>query len=152
MIWRFAVIGSALAAAAALCGCMTERAHPQPSAAVLEARAARSASTAACDPIADAPVSASFAFQTAELSLVGQQRLDEAVKVLACHPSAVVVIEASADQRGTEAEQARLAQQRRAAVAAYLAQAGVPPGRIAAGSAAPAGGDGLVIRAEGQGW
>lgn len=156
MIWRFRAAAAAMAAVA-LSGCMTERVRPEPSQAVVEARAARAAKAAACaDALPSAPISAPFGFQTAELSETGKQRLDAAGRVLACRPAARVVIQASADQRGTEAEQAALADQRRAAVAAYLARAGVEAGRIAAGPApAPAaapGGDVLVIHAEGQGW
>jgi outer membrane protein OmpA-like peptidoglycan-associated protein len=147
-------------AVAALCalsvgGCMTTRVKPQPSQAVIDARAARVAKVASCTEAIDtAPVDAFFAFQTADLSETGKLHLDAARHALTCKPALVAVVESSADQRGSEAEQAALARQRQAAVIAYLG-AGVAP-RIttaAAGKAAEnPSGDVLVIHAIGQGW
>lgn len=142
-------------ASIALVGCMTPRVKPEPSQAILEARAARDAKVSACADIAETPpIVATFGFQTAELSEAAKKRLDEARHWLTCKPGLSARVEAGSDQRGSEAEQATLARQRRAAITAYLVAGGVEPARVidAPKSARSAGGDVVVIRGEGQGW
>lgn len=152
-------VGLALGAALLTSGCMTARVKPQPSQAIVEARAAREARESACADIAETPaISATFAFQTAELSETAKLRLDEARHWLTCRPQLTARVEATADQRGGEAEQAALARQRRAAITAYLVAGGVQPARVtdARSAQTPAGqatgADVVVIRGEGQGW
>ncbi|WP_091735038.1 OmpA family protein [Phenylobacterium immobile] len=152
-----AILAAGLAAALFLNGCMTPRLKPAPSQAVLDARAARDAKAAACADITETPlIVATFGFQTAELSETAKLRLDEARHWLTCRTTMTARIEAIADRRGSEADQANLTRQRRSAISAYLVAGGVQPARIveaeAAASAQPAASDVLVIRGEGQGW
>lgn len=141
----------------ALGGCTTARVKPQPSQAVLDARKAQDAKAQACAEITETPpIVATFAFQTAELSQTAKARLDEARHWLTCRPQLAARVEASADRRGSGADQTALARQRRAAITAYLAAGGVQPARIREAqkdeAAQPASADVVVIRGEGQGW
>ncbi|MDB5447838.1 MAG: hypothetical protein JWQ97_3155 [Phenylobacterium sp.] len=147
-----------LVTASALSGCVTPKAKPKISQAVLDARAHRDApATPACPqtPLAEIPpVMVGYAFNDAALPDVTGQPLAEAARWLACHPATAVAIKPDADSHGTPAEQDALARARAEAVQAYLASQGVTGDRVrllARGAPEPAG-DHLVIRAEGRRW
>jgi outer membrane protein OmpA-like peptidoglycan-associated protein len=141
-----------------LSGCLTQRARPQPSAAILETRAgARAVAVPACPqtPLAQlSPTSAGFAFGEATLPTLEGQPLAKLPAWLACHRETPVLIRPDADLHGTPAEQDALAQTRAAAVQAWLIAQGVGAERIRIlprGAAEPAG-DHLLVLAEGRRW
>ena len=145
----------ALAAASGLSGCVTHRASPMLSRAVIDARAHRDVDKAAvCGPLSS-PASVGFAFGEGQLNELATPALNEAGQELACHPEAVALVIGQADGHGTDAEQRQLAQARAGAVAQDLRARGVAAARIQTQvqGAAPAGDPRrLVVLAEGRRW
>jgi len=151
-------LAAALMILPALAGCMTPRAHPKPSQAVLEARARAAtplAATCPQTPLAElSPALVGFAFGGADLPNVGGEPLAQIPTWLACHPAVAAVIKPDADTHGTAAEQDALARRRALAVQAWLESNGVSAARVrilARGGAEPAG-EHLTILAEGRRW
>jgi outer membrane protein OmpA-like peptidoglycan-associated protein len=152
-------LACALICAPVLAGCTTPRVQPEPSAAVLQARANAAAhKAAACTPgglDAISPVDVGFGFDDAELSDPGQRRLAAAVAWLGCNPGVEVVILPDADNHGDAAHLADLAQKRALAVQARLRSLGATATVIRLlprGAADPVTGPHLVINAQGRGW
>lgn len=146
------VVSGALAASA----CFSTRVQPQPSKAVIEARARGHAGQAAsaCPDLAS-PVSVGFAFGEGALSDLDAPALGDLAAALACHPGMGALIVGQADGHGTPADQAKLAAARAQAVADDLKKRGVAPDRLAtqAQGTAPAGdARRQVVLAEGRRW
>jgi outer membrane protein OmpA-like peptidoglycan-associated protein len=130
----FAVLGCAVLG---LPGCV-HTVHPEPSAAVQEARqrlAARQAAPArrsVCDgQLDELRADVSFVYGKADLDSLGRGSLDEAKAWLGCHPGALVAVAIKAEQhyRNPTLEN-ELNTARGQVVMGYLAAAGVPDGRI----------------------
>jgi outer membrane protein OmpA-like peptidoglycan-associated protein len=154
---RLALPILALAALAALGGCMTPRLKPAPSAAILEARAraaqARAHPASLCvgvslDPAV--PLAVPFGYEKDELTEAGRDVLDDAAAWLICKPAAFAVVTGEGDPTGTEETRKAIAARRVVAVRAYLAAHGVAAGRLLA--APPASGQVLSVIARGRGW
>ena len=147
-----------LLCAVALSSCLTPAARPQPSPAVLQARAAAGHKAAACKPgglEAISPVDVGFGFDDAEVSETGQTRLAAAAAWLACNPGVEVVISPDADNHGDAAHLADLAQRRAKAVEARLRSLGATAAVIRLlprGGADPVTAPHLVVNAQGRGW
>jgi outer membrane protein OmpA-like peptidoglycan-associated protein len=147
-----------LLCAASLTGCLTQRVKPPPSPAVLQARAVRTAKPAACSPgglEAISPLDASFAFDDATVSAVGQQRLAAAVRWLGCNPGVEVVIKPDGDNHGDAAHLNDLAQRRATAVSEQLRGLGATAPVIhmlSRNAADPVAAPHLLINAIGRGW
>lgn len=146
-----------LAAAGALAGCMTPRAKPQLSQAVIDARAHRDVPAPEACPSSPlntvSPVIVGFAFDESGLTDAMRQSLAAPAKWLACHPATPAAIKPDADSHGTDAEQDALARSRAEGVKSYLVAQGVTADRItvlARGATAPP--DAFLIRAEGRRW
>ncbi|WP_309605001.1 OmpA family protein [Phenylobacterium sp.] len=148
----------ALLCAPALAGCLTPRARPIPSPAVLESRAHVGARVQAC-PAGDlaeiSPVTVTFGFDDARISDAGQARMAGAAAWLACHAGTEVVIRPAADNHGAAAHQQDLAARRAQAVLDQLRALGDTASvvrRLALGAADPVTAPHLLIQAEGRGW
>jgi outer membrane protein OmpA-like peptidoglycan-associated protein len=146
-----------LLAATALSGCMTPRAEPAASPAVLEARAhaaqARAHPASLCagvnlDPAT--PIVVPFGYESDQLTEAGRDVLDRGGAWLICKPAAYAVITGEADPTGTDETRTAIAAARVVAVRTYLAAHGVAAGRLLA--APPASGEVLSIVARGRGW
>ena len=155
---RIRLACAALLAAAGLTGCMTPRAEPELSQAVLDARAGRNAPASqgcAQQPLtAVSPATVGFAFNEAKAPDALPRALAAPVLWLACHPQAAAAILPDADGHGGPAEQDDLARRRAEAVRDYLAGQNIPAARIQIlrrGAAEPKG-EVVVIRAEGRRW
>jgi outer membrane protein OmpA-like peptidoglycan-associated protein len=153
-----ALILPALICAAALSGCLTPRIQPQVSQAVVQARAAAGAKSAACptDTLATlSPVLVAFGFNEATVPEVGDTRLAAAVKWLGCNPGVEVVISPEGDSHADAAHLNDLAQRRAQAVAERLRSLGATAPVIhtlARGAPDPVSAPHLVIKAQGRGW
>ena len=148
----------ALLCVPALAACLTPRARPTPSPAVLESRAHVGAKVQAC-PAGDlaeiSPVTVTFGFDDARISDVGQTRLADAAAWLACHAGVEVVIRPTADNHGTAEHRQDLAARRAQAVLDQLRTLGDTASvvrRLALGAPDPVTAPHLVIQAEGRGW
>lgn len=147
-----------LAAALALAGCLTPHATPNPSAAILEARAGAVAKPATCTPgglDAISPVQVGFPFDDAQVPAAGQNRLAAATRWLLCNPGVEVSILPSADNHGDEAHQNDLAKRRAQATVDTLRAQGATAAvlHIAPRDGAdPIATPHLVIQASGRGW
>jgi outer membrane protein OmpA-like peptidoglycan-associated protein len=147
-----------LAAAGLLSGCLTPKARPAPSGAVLEARKGVGQKPPSCKSQALADVSpalASFPFDDSLLDEEGARRVSQAADWLACHPGTPVVVLPSADSHGTPEHQKDLAGRRAQAVMAALRADGANQAvvhMLAMGAADPVAGPHVVIRAAGRGW
>jgi outer membrane protein OmpA-like peptidoglycan-associated protein len=156
---RALLSGLALAALSlGLSGCLTPRIQPQPSAAIVEARAAVGARTAACKPGGldqVSPLDADFVFDEAEISPPGVQRLTNAARWLNCNPGVEVVIKPDSDNRGEVAHLNALSEARAKAVADKLRELGATGATLrilARGGADPVTAPHLLINATGRGW
>jgi outer membrane protein OmpA-like peptidoglycan-associated protein len=152
---RPALFLSLLAAAGALGGCLTQRASPSVSQAVLDARAHRDVAKASACASLTSPQSIGFGFGEGTLSDLAAPDLEAVRAMLACHPAARALIVGQADQHGTADERRTLARARAAAVSGWLQAHGIAAGRLAsqAEGKTPAGDDQrLVIMAEGRRW
>jgi outer membrane protein OmpA-like peptidoglycan-associated protein len=151
-------LAAALLCAATLSGCLTPRVKPQPSQAVLEARARVAVKPPACPvggPETVSPVDVSFGFDDAVISEVGQQRLAKAAKWLACHPQVEAVILPDADRHGDAAHLADLAGRRAQAALDQLRADGAKANLIrvtARGAPDPLTAPHVVVNAQGRGW
>ena len=147
-----------LACATALSGCLTPRAQPAPSPAVLDARARVGAKAAACaaeglDAIS--PVNVGFAFDDPAITPAGKTRLAAAARWLACNPTIEAVIQPDADHHGPVAHLNDLATQRAQAVKTQLRALGAANTVIrilARGGSDPVTAPHMLIIAEGRGW
>ena len=148
----------ALLCVPALAGCLTPRARPIPSPAVLESRAHVGAKVPAC-PTGDLaeifPVTVTFGFDDARISDAGQTRLADAAAWLSCHAGVEVVIRPTADNHGTAEHRQDLAARRAQAVLDQLRALGDTASvvrRLAFGAPDPVTAPHLLIQAEGRGW
>ena len=141
--------------AAGLCACTTPHVKPTLSAAVVDARAHRNAAAGVtCNPLTS-PLSIGFGFGESTLTELAAPALDDAGRLLTCHPQAGALVVGQADGHGTTQDQHALAAARIQAVVQELQRRGVAAGRLQtqAEGAAPAGDDTrLVILAEGRRW
>ena len=143
---------------ATLSGCMTPHVQPAPSQAILQARAQHTVKPAACAQgglEAISPLEASFPFDDATLSELGQQRLAAAVRWLGCNPGVEVVIRPDADNHGEPAHLNDLAQRRAKAVADQLRTLGASEAvlrLLPRGGGDPVTAPHLLINATGRGW
>ena len=156
-MFRRALLPAILAIAPLISGCVTQRAAPTPSAAVVAARAGAGHTTAACggDQLADvSPTAATFGFDLAEISEAGQHRLARAAAWLKCNPTTEVVILPGAESRGKPDHERDVATRRGQAVQTALRAAGVQNVLriMAPGAADPVQGPHLVIQAADRGW
>lgn len=154
----FSAVAVGLICATALTGCLTPRAKPAPSAAILEARARMTAKPSACPTEgldAISPVSVGFAFDDPAITTAGQVRLTAAARWLACNPTIEAVVQPDADHHGPPAHLDELAQQRGQAVQSQLRALGANANVVrllARGGADPVKGPHMLIVAEGRGW
>jgi len=154
----FTALAVGLACATALSGCLTPHAKPTTSKAILDARARVGAKTAACSGEAlDAvsPVNVGFAFDDAAIDPAAQRRLAAAAKWLACNAGVEAVILPDADNHGSDAHMAELAQQRAVAVQAQLRTLGATSTVIhmlPRGGKDPVSAPHMLLLAEGRGW
>lgn len=140
---------------AGVAGCTTPHVKPTPSQAVADAHAHRNAAAeATCAPLAS-PLSVGFGFGESQVSEVAAPALDDAGRLLSCHPQASAIVVGQADGHGTPQDQKTLAAARVQAVVQELQRRGVPANRVQtqAEGTAPTGDDTrLVILAEGRRW
>ena len=155
---RHAAALLALCAPLALSACLTPRARPAPSAAIVEARKGVGKKVVPCQAsqLADvSPALASFPFDDSLLDEEGQQALRDVAGFLACHPQTAVVVLPSADKHGDAAHQKELASRRAQAVLAALRDDGATKAvvhMLAVGAADPETAPHIVINAAGRGW
>ena len=145
-------------AAPTLCGCLTPKAKPTPSQAVVEARKGLGAKPAACqlgDLASVSPVTATFPFDEAKIDEEGLQRLTRAAAWLNCNAGVPAVIVPTADKHGTAEHMNELAVQRAQAALAALREAGAANAvvhTLAPGAPDTITTPHLVIQADGRGW
>ena len=151
-------LAAGLVCAGALSGCLTQHVKPPPSQAIVQARARRDAKPAACAPgglETISPLDASFPFDDATVSELGQQRLAAAARWLGCNPGVEVVIKPDADSHGDAAHLNDLAQRRAKAVESQLRSLGAGAAVIRLlprDGADPVTAPHLLINATGRGW
>jgi outer membrane protein OmpA-like peptidoglycan-associated protein len=155
---RIALTAGLVLATASLGGCLTPRARPQPSQAILDARAHRDvAATTACaaQPLSSvSPAEVNFGFSETSLPGAAPAAVAPAIAWLACHPGVAVIIQPDADNHGAPEAQATLAKSRAETVRQYLLAQGVADARIQLlpiRGTEPAG-DHVLIRAIGRRW
>ncbi|WP_165837076.1 OmpA family protein [Phenylobacterium hankyongense] len=155
---RIALTAGLVLATAGLGGCLTPRARPQPSQAILDARAHRDvppATACAAQPLASvSPAEVNFGFAETSLPGAAPAALAPAIAWLVCHPGVPIVILPDADNHGAPEAQAALAKSRAETVRQYLLTQGVAPAQlqILPLAAAEPAGDHVLIRAIGRRW
>jgi len=155
---RLAAALVALAAPLALSACLTPKAKPPPSAAIVEARkgVGQKAPPCAATQLTDvSPAMASFPFDDSLLDEEGQRAVRGVAQFLSCHPGIQIVVLPSADKHGDDAHQKDLVGRRAQAVLAALRADGAASATVhmlAPGAADPVSAPHVVINAVGRGW
>lgn len=158
---RTALIPAILCAplcAVTLSGCLTPHVKPDPSPAVLQARANIGQKAVPCTPgglETISPLELGFAFDDAAVTETDRKRLTTAVRWLSCNPGVEVVVSPDADNHGDGAHLKDLAQHRGQAVAEELRTLGATSAVIRLlprGEADPVTTPHLLIAAQGRGW
>lgn len=137
-------------------GACTSTVKVQPSAAILETRAAASErikhahDPAACvDPRSiqeDDTTTVRFLFMTADLDVLGARALDRAAAFARCDTTATIVLVGQAEEgHGTPEGKQALIGQRIATMRQTLTAAGVPEARISTAASAPAATTGPLV-------
>jgi outer membrane protein OmpA-like peptidoglycan-associated protein len=144
-----------LACICALAACTTPHSQPTPSKAVAEARAHKDVTPEATCPALEPTASIGFPFENATIPDTAMPALEQATRMLACHPQVRAVVVGEADSHGTDAEQKKLSQSRIDAVISYLTTHGIAATRLTQqleGKAPTPGDQQVVIMAEGRRW